>query len=78
MQRRGPGWSHHVCGEAGQVLLLLLLRAQGGHQRVDQRVLDVTQHRHGRVHLRQFFDHQDGGEEGGAGASIFWINLDAH
>lgn len=74
----GFGSPHHVCCQAAEVMLFLLWRAQFGYERVDQRVLDVTEHGHGRIHLRQLLDDQDGREECGASAAIFWFDLDAH
>ncbi|TNN83746.1 hypothetical protein EYF80_005922 [Liparis tanakae] len=43
-----------------------------------QRVLDVTNHRHRGVHLRQLLNGQNGGEEGGASAVVLCVNLNAH
>ncbi len=70
--------SHRIAGQSRQIELLLLLRALVHQQRVYERVLNVAQHRHWRVHLRQLLDHQDGGEEGGARASVLRSDLDPH
>lgn len=70
--------AHHVGGQSAEVLLFLSRRAQFGKQRVDQRVLDVTEHGHRGVHLRQLLNDQNGGEECGAGAAVLWVNLNAH
>ena len=70
--------AHHVCWQSAEVLLFLSWCAQFGKQRVDQCVLDVTEHGHGWVHLRQLLNDQDGGEECGASAVVLRVNLDTH
>ena len=70
--------AHRVSWQSAEVLLFLSWGAQLGEQGVDQRVLDVTQNGHWRIHLRQLLDDQNGGEEGGAGATVLGVDLDAH
>lgn len=69
---------HHVSGQSVEVMLFLSCCTQVAKQCVDQCVLDVTEHRHRGVHLRQLLDDQNGREEGGASAIVFWVNLNAH
>lgn len=75
-KRQSP--THHVGGQPAKIFLLLSWGAQFADQRVNQCVLDVAEHSHGRVHLGQLLDDKDGREEGGAGAAILWVDLNAH
>lgn len=73
-----PMTAHHVSRQSAEVVLFLSWGTQFGKQRVDQRVLDVTEHSHRGIHLCQLLDDQYRREERGASASVFWVNLDTH
>ena len=67
-----------VGGQPGQVALLERLGAQLHHERVYERVLNVAHDAERAVHFGQLLDHEDGGHERAARATIPTRYLDAH
>ena len=69
---------NHICCQLWEILFLELFAAVGSEIVNDQCVLDIAEHAHRGVHFSQFFNGNDGRKEGGAGTSIFGVDLYPH